>query len=425
MRTRWLSLLLGTILGFSLAGATAQLALSWGLLPNRELNRSTDYLKEVLRLVHDNYVEPTDASYEKLTKESLHGMLGSLDPHSEFLEAKDFTELDDEMRGDYGGVGIQIETRDNRILVLTPMADSPAERAGVRRGDEIVAVEGVRIGTELPVDQVVDRMRGKAGTQVSLTLHRKNPDQDIELTIVRERIQVKSVRAVRMLEQGIAYIQLSEFSERTGDEFEAALEKLQAEGMRSLILDLRNNPGGLLDAAVWVAEPFYANGETVVYIQGRKASDREDLVSRIDGQPLKLPVVVLINAGSASASEIVAGSLKDTGKAVIVGERSFGKGSVQTLYQLRNGDGLRLTTGRYHTPAGTLIHGVGVAPDVAVVMTPAEDEDLRLQAYRSDLETPEEYRARYGHLPVVDRQLEAAMAVLKGAEILKGRGLGK
>ncbi len=423
MRRRLPTLLLGTALGFLLAGTATHFALSWGLLPNRELNRSADYVKEVLRTVNENHVDAEAADYSRLTREALHGIVGSLDPHSEFLEAKDFQSLDDEMRGDFGGIGIQIENRNNRIVVITALADTPAERAGIRRGDEIVSVDGARVGTDMPVDDIVDKLRGEPGTKVVVKLQRGTPAQAVDLTIVRERIKVKSVRDVTVLADGVGYIQLVEFSETTGDEFHAALDTLLKQGVTSLVLDLRNNPGGLLDAAVWVAEPFFKRGDLVVYTQGRRPSDREDFRSEIDSHPLRMPIAVLINAGSASAAEIVAGTLKDTGKAVIVGERSFGKGSVQTIFKLRNGEGMRLTTARYYTPGGETIHGKGVTPQVEVLMTPEEDERLRVQRSRADLQDPAAFEARFGYPPVRDRQLDAALDSLRGMRLLLQRGL--
>lgn len=423
MRSRWPSLFIGTLLGFFLAGTAAHFAFSWGLLPNRELNRSTDYIKEVLRTVNENHVDAEAAAYPRLTREALHGIVGSLDPHSEFMEARDFEQLDDEMRGDFGGIGVQVESRNDRIVVITAIADTPAERAGILRGDEIVAVDGSNVGTEMPVADIIEKLRGKPGTKVAVRLHRPTPDRTFEVSIVRERIKVKSVREARMLADGVGYIQLVEFSETTGDEFHDALDGLLKQGAHSLVLDLRNNPGGLLDAAVWVAEPFFKNGDLIVYTQGRRPEDRDNLRSEIDGHPLSLPMAVLINAGSASAAEIVAGSLKDTGKAIIVGERSFGKGSVQTIFKLRNGEGMRLTTARYFTPSGVTIHGKGVTPNIEVVMTPEEDERLRVQRSRADLQDPAAFQAHFGYPPVRDRQLDAALDALRGLQLLTQRGL--
>jgi carboxyl-terminal processing protease len=229
------------------------------------------------------------------------------------------------------------------------------------------------------------------------------------------------VRGVRVLDDGIGYVQVTEFSEQTGTQFRHALADLLQAGINSLVIDLRNNPGGLLEAAVEVAEPFFGHGELMVYTQGRKPADREEFRCEVNGGPLGLPVAVLINAGSASAAEIVAGALKDAGRAVLVGERSFGKGSVQTVFKLENGEGLRLTTARYFTPSGAMIHERGITAHVEVVMTPDEDAKLAQQRSRSDITDPEEFRARFGFAPVADRQLETALAMLKGARLFPER----
>jgi carboxyl-terminal processing protease len=233
------------------------------------------------------------------------------------------------------------------------------------------------------------------------------------------------VRSVRVLEDGIGYVQLTEFSDHTAEQFRRALENLLKQGANSLILDLRNNPGGLLDAAVEVAEPFFRKGELIVYTKGRKAADREEFKSTSASPPIALPMAVLINAGSASAAEIVTGALKDTGRAVIVGERSFGKGSVQSVFKLENGEGMRLTTARYYTPGGGTIHEKGIAPHVEVVMTPEEDTKLARQRARADLTDPAAFKERFGFEPIVDRQLDTAIAVLKGVRLFGDRSVAR
>jgi carboxyl-terminal processing protease len=423
MLKRILIIAAGVALGLMVTGGATRLAWSWNIFPNRELNRSADYVRDVLKLVNENYVQPDQAAYDKLTREALHGMVETLDPHSEFLEARDFRELDDEMRGDFGGIGIQVERRDGRMLVIAPLAGSPGERAGILRGDEIIAVDGKAVERDTNMNDVIDLLRGKPQTKVVVKLLRPSTQKQLELTIIREVIKVDSVRDVRVVADGIGYIQLSEFSEHTTEEFDRALDSLLKQEITSLVLDLRNNPGGLLDAAVEVAEPFFRKGELIVYTQGRRPKDREDFRAETDGEPLTLPMAVLINAGSASAAEIVAGALKDTGRAVIVGERSFGKGSVQSIFKLKNGEGLRLTTARYYTPSGVTIHEKGIEPQIEVVMTPEEDDQLRLQRSRSDLSDPKEFAARFGFTPIEDRQLQAAIEVLKGVNVLAGRGV--
>ena len=412
----------GVVLGVMLSFAALRVAAAWNLLPNRDLSRSSGYVKEVMQLVNENYVDEKSASYDQLARTALHGMVESLDPHSEFLEAKDNREFEEDLTGEFGGIGIQVETRDGRAVVIAPMEGTPGARAGILRGDVIASIDGKPVDNSPTMDRIVDQLRGKPKTKVAIGIYRPSTEKHIDLTITREVIRIESVHDARVLDDGVGYIQLTEFSEHTGEQFGKALDGLLKDGITSLVIDLRNNPGGLLDAAVEVAEPFFKKGELIVYTQGRKPADREDLLADTDGAPLTLPVAVLINAGSASAAEIVTGALKDTGRAVIVGERSFGKGSVQTVFNLKNGEGMRLTTARYYTPSGVSIHEKGITPQVEVVMTPDEDDKLSRQHSRSDLTDPGEFKRRFGFEPIEDRQLDAALDVLKGVRLLAQRG---
>jgi carboxyl-terminal processing protease len=417
MFKRILTLVTGAMLGIALAVAGARVAAAWNLWPNRDLSRSAGYLKDVMRLVNDNYVDATAVAYDKLARTALHGMIETLDPHSEFLEKKDNEEFEEDLTGEFGGVGIQVETRQNRIVVIAPLAGTPSERAGIQRGDEIVSIDGKAVETSGNIDGIVSRLRGKPKTKVLVGFFRPSTQETMNLTLVREIIKIESVRAVHVLEDGIGYVQLTEFSDHTAEQFRRALDTLLKQGINSLVLDLRNNPGGLLDAAVEVVEPFFRKKELIVYTKGRKPADREEFRAESDGQPLAFPIAVLINAGSASAAEIVTGALKDTGRAIVVGERSFGKGSVQSVFKLENGEGLRLTTARYYTPSGATIHERGIAPHVEVVMTPEEDTKLARQRARSDLTEPKAFKERFGFDPVVDRQLDTAIAMLKGVRL--------
>jgi len=418
MFKRILILVTGGVLGFVLTVVVAHVSQAWGLFPNRDLNRSSEYIREVLQMVNQNYVDSKSATYDKLAKTALHGMVESLDPHSEFLEPKDYTELEEQLSGDFSGIGIQVELRKNHVMVIAPIANSPGERAGIQRGDEILAVDGKGLDKSDSMDAVIERLRGKPHTKVTVDLLRPSTNRKFQLTLVRELIKLESVRSVRVLPNRVGYILLTEFSDHTGAEFDHALEQLTTQGIDSLILDLRNNPGGLLDAAVAVAEPFFKKGELIVYTRGRKPSDSEDLRAEADGDPLTLPMAVLINSGTASAAEVVTGALKDTGRAVVVGERSFGKGSVQSIFELKNGEGLRLTTARYFTPGGVSIHEKGITPHVEVVMTADEDSKLRVQQTRPDVIDPAEFNERFGFTPIEDRQLQAAIDVLKGITLL-------
>jgi carboxyl-terminal processing protease len=421
MFKRILAIAAGVSFGLCLAITVTRGTLAWSWFGSSELDHSSDYVREVLKLVNENYVDAKDSAYDKLTKSALHGMIESLDPHSEFLETDDYREMEEEMSGKFGGIGIQVELRKGRVIVIAPIAGTPGERAGILRGDEIVTVDGKPVEQGATMNAVVDQLRGRPHTKVNVGLFRPSTGRTFDLTLVREVIKVDSVRDVHVLPGGVGYLQLTEFSEHTGEEFGRALDRLRQEGARSLVLDLRNNPGGLLDAAVTVAEPFFRKGELIVYTQGRKAGDRDEYRSEAKGEPLQLPMAVLINAGSASAAEIVAGALKDTGRAVIVGERSFGKGSVQSVFKLKNGEGLRLTTARYYTPSGVSIHERGIEPQVEVVMTPDEDSKLSLQRSRSDVTAPKEFEERFDFIPIRDRQLEAAVDVLKGIGAFSAR----
>lgn len=421
MLKRILIIAAGVGLGLVLSLGAARLALAWGLFPNRDLDRSASYMREVMQLVNENYFDAKSSAYDHLAKSAIHGMVESLDPHSEFLESKDYNQLEEELSGDFSGIGVQVEMRKGRVVVIAPIAGSPGEKAGILRGDELVSVDGKVLERGLTMDAVIDRLRGKAHTKVAVVLLRPSTGKTLDLTLVREMIKLESVRDVHVLPGHTGYIQLTEFSDHTGKEFSNALDRLLTAGINSLVIDLRNNPGGLLDAAVDVAEPFFQKNELIVYTQGRKASDREEYRANADGEPLRLPIAILINAGSASAAEVVTGALKDTGRAVVVGERSFGKGSVQSIFKLKNGEGLRLTTARYFTPSGVSIHEKGITPQVEVVMTPEEDSRLRLQHLRPDVADPKDFKERFGFAPIEDRQLEAALDVLKGITLLGER----
>jgi carboxyl-terminal processing protease len=425
MFKRILTLVAGVVLGVTLTVATVRVATAWNLFPSRDLTRSAAYVRDVMRIVNENYVDDKAVAYDALARNALHGMIEALDPHSEFLEKKHNEEFEEDLTGEFGGVGLQVETRNNRIVVIAPLAGGPSERAGVQRGDEIVSIDGKPVDTGGNIDGIVSQLRGKPKTKVVVGFFRPAKQEKLTLTLVREIIKIESVRGVRVLDDGVGYVQLTEFSDHTAEQFRRALDTLLGQGATSLVLDLRNNPGGVLEAAVEVAEPFFKKGELIVYTQGRKSEDREDFRSELKAPPIALPTAVLINAGSASAAEIVTGALKDTGRAVVVGERSFGKGSVQSVFKLARGEGLRLTTARYYTPGGATIHERGIAPHVEVVMTPEEDTRLARQRARPDITDPQEFKERFGFEPVADRQLETALAMLKGLRLLDAGGAAR
>lgn len=406
-------------LGFSLAQYAARSAApSWW--PDRERDRNVKYFREVLQLVKENYVEDTKAGYEELTRAALRGMLGELDPHSEFLSKEDFATTEEELSNQFGGVGIQVEQRDGKIIVISPIAGTPAERAGVRRGDQLVKVDGKPL--EAPtLDRTVRLIRGEPDTTVTITMFRPSANKEIDFKLERKRIRLDSVRHERMLPGGIGYLQITQFSERTGEEFAKAVASLEQQGLKALILDLRNNPGGLLDAAVEVCEVFFDKGELVVYTQGRSPESREEHHAGGGHPPRRYPIAVLVNGGTASAAEIVAGALKDTKRAVVVGEKTFGKGSVQSVLELRDGEGLRLTTARYYTPGGLTIHEKGILPHVEIEMSADDEAKVRLQQSRADLTAPAEFADRFGFTPIEDIQLQAAEELLAGVLAARGK----
>ncbi len=421
MLKRILAIAAGIMLGSVLAISLTHLVTALGWWPPREINRNGAYLREVMSLVNAQYVEADVVELKELTESALRGMLSRLDPHSAFLPARDYLALQEEMNNEFGGIGVQVERREERVVVIAPIAGTPGERAGVMRGDEIVAVDGENVVGQR-MDEVVGKLRGPAGEVVKIGFWRPGVEAQVDVEIVREVIKVESVRRVQVLEGGIGYVQLTQFAERTGAEFAAALEELAAAGATALVLDLRNNPGGLLASAVAVAEPFFDRGELIVYTQGRREGDRADFrAQEARWVGVDWPVAVLINAGSASAAEIIAGALQDTGRAVVVGERSFGKGSVQSIFRLRDGEGLRLTTARYFTPGGATIHERGITPDVELVMTPEEDRNVALQRARDDVTEAAVFEERFGFAPVADRQLAAALDVLRAAALVGGR----
>jgi carboxyl-terminal processing protease len=421
MRKRIFPLAAGALLGIGLSPLALHLAFTWGILPNRELGHASSYVREVMEIVNDNYVDPAAASYDRLSRSAIHGMVESLDPHSEYLESKDNEELEEDLNGEFGGIGIQVEVRESRVVVIAPMPGTPSERAGIRSGDQITSIDGRPVDPAGPMDDVVDRLRGKPGTVVEVGLYRVSTRAHLALRITRATIRTDSVAQAKVLAGGVGYLELTDFSEHTGQQFDDALDGLLKRNITGLILDLRDNPGGLLDSAVDVAEPFFRKGELIVYTQGRTPADREEYRAEADGDPVTLPMAVLINEETASAAEIVTGALKDTGRAVIVGERSFGKGSVQSIFTLKNGEGLRLTVAHYYTPGGAIINGKGISPQVEIVLSQDDDEKVREQRARTDLTDPREFRERFGFDPIPDRQLQAALDVIRGVGVFDSR----
>ena len=324
--------------------------------------------KEVVDIVKTSYVDKVDD--KKLMTGAINGMLAALDPHSTYLPVTEYSEMKVHMAGAFGGVGIELDMRNGKLMVNAPIEDTPAFRAGILAGDHILQIDG-KPTKDLPIAECVSRMRGTPGTKVTLTIVREGAAKPLSFQLTRAIIKTKSLKA-RLLEPGYGYIRIAEFQERTGEDFERALRTLAADNgapLSGLVLDLRYNPGGLVDQAYRVADRFIGEGLSngdIVTTKGRDAASVHTLTATIGQKEPKYPMVVLINGGSASASEIVAGALQDHKRAVIMGTQSFGKGSVQSIMTLNNGDGLKLTTARYYTPSGRSIQAKGITPDITV-----------------------------------------------------------
>jgi len=318
---------------------------------------------DALSMIQLDYVEEKNS--KDLIYGALKGMLQSLDPHSQFMTPDIYNEIKIETEGEFGGLGIEITIQDGLLTIISPIDDTPAYRAGLKAGDRIVKING-EVTRDVTLMDAVKKLRGKPGTSTTLSILRENEEKLLEVTVTRDVIKIKSVKEAEMVAEGIGYIRLSEFQGNTPQDMDRALKKLEKEGMKGLILDLRNNPGGLLNTAVAVAEHFVSKGELIVYTKGRKNDQNVEFRSRGKYSPFNEPLVVLINGGSASGSEILAGAIQDYKKGVLLGTKSFGKASVQTVIPLRDGSALRLTTSKYFTPKGRLIHEKGIDPDVVV-----------------------------------------------------------
>lgn len=425
-------LLAGTVLGVSLMlGRTvlAEKVDTVGPLPLEDLRIFT----EIFEKIKHDYVE--ERSDKQLLESAIDGMLSGLDPHSAFLNKEAFSELQVGTSGQFGGLGIEISMEDGFVKVVSPIDDTPASRAGLKAGDLIIRLDDKTV-KGMTLNDAVKIMRGKPGEPIELTIVRAGEEKPLKFVIKRDIIRVKSVKS-KTLEPGYGYVRITQFQSRTGQNLTEALNKLkkQNNGLKGLVLDLRNNPGGVLNAAVAVSDTFINNG-LIVYTEGRtRESDNKFKAS--SGDSLNgAPIVVLINGGSASASEIVAGALQDHQRAVIMGTRSFGKGSVQTILPMNNGTAVKLTTARYYTPNGRSIQAEGIVPDVKV-------ENLKLSANantgferlkEADLSGHLENKEAEGKnqtgkkgkkdnmsLAEKDYQLYEALSLLKGMNIMQAR----
>lgn len=336
---------------------------------------------EAFSLVRKNYVE--NANPKDLVYGAIKGMLGSLDPHSAFMTPEQYKEMQVDTKGEFGGIGIQIGVKDGMLTVIAPIEDTPAYKAGIKAGDKIIKINN-EFTKDISLHDAVSKMRGAPSTAVKITILREGWKETKDFSIVREIIKIKSVKS-RLLEDGIGYVKINQFQEQTSSDLSDAMEKLGRQKISSLILDLRNNPGGLLNSAVDVSSQFLQQGKLVVFIKDRKGEKIEYRSGKGALTP-NVPMVVLVNQGSASASEIVAGALKDWNRAVLIGTQTFGKGSVQSVIPLGDGSAVRLTTARYYTPKGISIQTTGITPDILVKPEMKDGEKGRPAIREKDLE---------------------------------------
>jgi carboxyl-terminal processing protease len=418
-------LALNLALGARMYFSTAAAAEKDSAYPNLEL------FTYVLEKVRRDYVDGGDLTYQELVYGALRGMLDTLDPHSEFLEPDKFKDLQSDTQGRFGGLGIVVQMRDNYVTVVTPIEDTPGFRAGILAGDRILKIDGQN-AERMTVEDAVKLLRGEPNTEITLTLERPTSGETKDYKLTRAIIKVDMAKDVNgrkefpLIDDKIGYVRLTQFGERTAAEMDAALKTMHDRGMRALVLDLRGNPGGLLDQAVEVCERFLPRGQLVVTTEGRSAiKNSEPKVTGRNGAYRDLPLAVLVNYGSASASEIVSGALQDCAalgkcKAIIIGEKTFGKGSVQEVIPLEGGAALRLTTSKYYTPSHKVIHERGITPDIIVPMTDEEERLARLRVSPGGAESVDETERDLVR-NARDPQLERAVDVLKGVMLFAER----
>ncbi|MCZ6671681.1 MAG: S41 family peptidase [Verrucomicrobia bacterium] len=377
----------------------------------------TRQFAETLRLVTDHFVQADSLNTQQLTGDAIEHMLRSLDENSEYLPRKEAEEFEIETEQRYGGIGVEVEWVDERVTIVSPFADSPGELVGLLPGDQIIRVNGKSVAG-IRYREIIEKLRGPAGSKIAFSVFRPSSKTELDMEVIRQVIKVDSVRGVAMIEPGIGYIRITQFGTKTYGEFEVALESLEQQDLRGLILDLRNNPGGVLSAAVDIAGEFFDKGETVVYTKGKDSSHDKLYPARTPLRDVDYSIVVLVNGGSASASEIVAGALQDIHRARLVGTRTFGKGSVQTIFQYRSGDAMRLTTAMFFTPGGRVIHKNGIQPDVVVPLTDEELRKLMLQRRYLSALGKDGFTDKYGFEPIEDKQLEVALEVVRERSLL-------
>lgn len=387
-----------------------------------------ELFSRVLHRVREDYVDGDKVTFQELIYGALKGMLNTLDPHSEFMEPIKYDELKKDTEGVFGGVGIVVGLRDNYLTVISPMEDTPAYQAGIMSGDRIIKIDGTST-EKFNLQDAVKRLRGLSGTDLTLTTFRPSNGQVKDYKLTRAEIKVETIKDINgrqeypLMDGKIGYVRITQFNEPTATDLEKALGKLEKQGMQALIMDLRNNPGGLLDQAVKVCEKFLPARQLIVTTEGRMAQAKSEYHSRGGSKHPAYSMVILVNGGSASASEIVAGCMQDLKRAIIVGEQTFGKGSVQSILPLQDGSALRLTTAKYYTPSHKVIHEKGIKPDIEVPISIDEEEALLFKRSAGTAEAMDvlEDSKKDFVKAVRDVQLERATDLLKGLNLFSKR----
>jgi len=380
-----------------------------------EIYEQMKLISEVYSHIENDYIEPKDG--EEIIRGACEGMVGKLDDFSQFMPPDTHKRMKEDTKGEFGGLGIRIGIRDGILTVITPLPGTPAYRLGILPGDKIMKIEG-ESSKGITLHEALNKLRGKPGTKVTISIQREEEKDLLDFTITREKIQIHTVYS-EMLQKKVGYIRLSEFNEHTVGEFRHAWKELAKQGMKALVLDLRNNPGGLLTSAVEICRSMIGDNRLIVYTQGRNPGQTVKFFAGSKPKNSVIPLVVLINKGSASGSEIVAGCIKDWKRGVLVGEKTFGKGSVQSVFSLSDGSGLRLTTARYYTPSGTCIDKIGIEPNITVEVSRQLAVKIMQQEEKIYKISPEE-KAKQEEEKVEDPQLKRALDILTAHRIFAG-----
>lgn len=415
-------LLSGALLALVFAGLGVWALDSPALAPDEDsAYANVQVFTRVLQLIRQDYVDDKKVGYRDLTYAAMRGMLNSLDPHSQFMEPDDFKSMEDDTNSEFGGLGMNVTVKDNYLTIISPVEGSPAYKAGLMPADQILKINGS--STErMGLPDAIRALHGEAGEKITLTIYRPSTKELKDYTITREVIKIDTVKDAKLLDPAltgefkIGYLRITQFNKPTAQELEKQLDELEGKGMQALVIDLRFNPGGLLNSAVDVCAQFLPPHTLVVSTEGRAESQKHSYYTE-DTEPhkakqRKYPLAILINGSSASGSEIVAGALKDLNRAVLVGETTFGKGSVQSVIQLPDGSALRLTTAKYYTPSHSIIHEHGVAPNIRATFTAEQERQLLMRRREDDIGGTDKLDPNFR-----DTQLERAADALKGVMI--------